>query len=137
MSVLPDGLSPLFRPAAALPASLLMPVLGLVPVALPVVVPLVDGAVAVPLVAAPPVPELPPAEPLPDCASAKLLENASAVANPKIASFMTAPFCCAWGKRDPPDRVPVCRSQIVAVPLKVAAGPQVWNHSDIFVSIHN
>jgi len=97
MSVFPDGFSPLFRPAAALPASLLMPVPGLVPVALPVVVPPVDGPVAVPLVAAPPVPELPPAEP-PDCASAKPLENANAVANPKVASFMTAPFLLRWGQ---------------------------------------
>jgi hypothetical protein len=100
MSVFPDGFSPLFRPAAALPASLLMPVLGLVPVALPVVVPLVDGPVAVPLVAAPPVPELPLAEPLPDCASATVLENASAVANPNVASFMAAPFLVALGANE-------------------------------------
>ena len=97
MSVFPDGFSPLFRPAVALPALLPMPVLGLVPVALPVVVPPVDDPVAVPLLAAPPVPELPPAEPLPDCASATVLVNASAVANPNAASFMTAPFLLRWG----------------------------------------
>ena len=45
--VLPDGFSPLFRPAAALPALLLMPV---PPVALPVVVPVVGDPVAAPLV---------------------------------------------------------------------------------------
>ncbi|KRR21159.1 hypothetical protein CQ14_22080 [Bradyrhizobium lablabi] len=116
MSVLPDGFSPLFRPAAALPASLLMPVLGLVPVALPVVVPLVDGPVAAPLVAAPPAPELPPAEPLPDCANATVPVNASVVANPNAASFMTAPFLVALEANEvPPDRVPFCRSQILAV----------------------
>ncbi|WP_065750289.1 hypothetical protein [Bradyrhizobium paxllaeri] len=98
MSVFPDGFSPLFRPAAALPASLLIPALGLVPVVLPVVVPLVDGPVAVPLVAVPPVPELPLAEPLPDCASATVLVNASAVANPNVASFMIAPFLLRWGQ---------------------------------------
>ena len=65
--VFPDGFAPLFRAAAALPALLVMPVLGSAPVALPVVVPVV-----VPLVAAPPVDELPPAEPPLDCASAKL-----------------------------------------------------------------
>ena len=37
--VLPDGFSPLFRPAAALPALLLMPVPAGLLVALPVVVP--------------------------------------------------------------------------------------------------
>jgi hypothetical protein len=67
ISVLPDGFSLLFAPAAALPALLDMP--ELVPVALPVVVPVEGDPVAVPLAAAPPVAE-PPAEPAPDCASA-------------------------------------------------------------------
>jgi hypothetical protein len=90
MWVLPDGFTALLRPAAALPASLLMPV---VPAPLPGVVPLVEDP-AVPLVAAPPVPELLPDEP-PDCARAKELVNASAVANPIVASFMIAPFWIA------------------------------------------
>jgi len=66
----PDGFVALFLPAAALPALLVMPVSAGLPVALPVVVPLVEGPVAVPLVAAPPVAELPPVEPPVDCASA-------------------------------------------------------------------
>jgi len=71
MRVFPDGFNPLFCPAAALPALLVMPV----PVALPDVVPPVEDPVVVPLVAAPPVAappvaELPLAEPLLDCASA-------------------------------------------------------------------
>ena len=69
-SVFPDGFSPLFCPAAALPALLVTPVLGFVPVALPDVVPVAEDPVVVPLVAAPPVAELPLAEPLLDCASA-------------------------------------------------------------------
>jgi len=69
-SVFPDGFNPLFWPAAALPALLVMPVPGLVPVALPVVVPVVEDPVVVLLVAAPPVAELPLAEPPVDCASA-------------------------------------------------------------------
>ena len=75
--VFPDGFSPLFCPAAALPALLVMPVPAAPPVALPVVVPpvpvvvpLVEGPVVAPLVAAPPVPELPLVEPPLDCASA-------------------------------------------------------------------
>ena len=69
-SVFPDGFAALFRPAAALPALLFMPVSAGLPVAVPVVVPLVEDPVAVPLVAAPPVAELPPGEPPVDCASA-------------------------------------------------------------------
>jgi hypothetical protein len=92
----PDGFAALFRPAAALPALLVMPVSAGLPVALPVVVPLVvppvEDPVAVPLVAAPPVAELPPVEPPVDCASAQVPANASAVANPNAASFMIAPF---------------------------------------------
>ena len=73
--VFPDGFSPLFCPAAALPALLVMPVPVAAPVALPDVVPPVEDPVVVPLVAAPPVAappvaELPLAEPLLDCASA-------------------------------------------------------------------
>ena len=69
-SVFPDGFSPLFRPAAALPALLVTPVSAVPPVALPVVVPLVEDPVVVLLVAAPPVAELPPVVPPVDCASA-------------------------------------------------------------------
>ena len=58
ISVFPDGLSPLFAPAAALPALLDIPVLGFVPIALPDVVPVAGDPVVVPLVAAPPVPEM-------------------------------------------------------------------------------
>jgi hypothetical protein len=89
--VLPDGLAPLLRAAAALPALLVIPVLGSVtgalPVVAPVVVPVVEDPAVVPLVA-PPVPDAPPL----DCARAKELVNASAVANPNVASFMVAPF---------------------------------------------
>jgi hypothetical protein len=69
-SVFPDGFTPLFRAAAALPALLVTPVSAVPPVALPVVVPVVEDPVVVLLVAAPPVAELPPAEPPLDCASA-------------------------------------------------------------------
>jgi len=75
MRVFPDGFNPLFCPAAALPALLVMPAPAAPPVALPDVVPPVEDPVVVPLVAAPPVAappvaELPLAEPLLDCASA-------------------------------------------------------------------
>jgi hypothetical protein len=70
MRVFPDGFNPLFCPAAALPALLVMPVPAAPPVALPDVVPVVEDPVVVPLVAAPPVAELPPTVPLLDCASA-------------------------------------------------------------------
>ena len=90
--MLPDGLAPLLRAAAALPALLVMPVLGSVigalPVVAPVVVPVVEDPAVVPLVVEPPVPDAPPL----DCARAKELVNASAVANPIVASFMLAPF---------------------------------------------
>jgi hypothetical protein len=92
MWVFPDGFTGLLRPAAALPASLVMPVVVPLPVALLVVVPLVEDPV-VPVVAAP-APELPPAEP-PDCARAKLPVIASAIANPIVASFMIAPLLVA------------------------------------------
>jgi hypothetical protein len=100
--VFPDGFAPLFRAAAALPALLVMPVSAGLPVALPDVVPpevvaLVEDPVAVPLVAAPPAAELPPV----DCASAQVLVNASAVANPNVTSFMIAPFPAVYGQRGP------------------------------------
>jgi len=89
--VLPDGFSPLARPAAALPASFDMPLFG-APVELPVVVPLTEDPAVVPVAAAPPAAEPPPAEPLPDCASAQLPVSPSAAANANVASFMIAPF---------------------------------------------
>ena len=55
----PDGFTPLFRAAAALPALLVTPVSAVPPVALPDVVPVVEDPVAV-LLVVPPV--LPPAE---------------------------------------------------------------------------
>jgi hypothetical protein len=87
----PDGFSPLFCPAAALPALPVVPVPAVPPVAFPVVVPPVGDPVVVPLVAALPVAELPPV----DCASAQVPVNASAVANPNVASFMIAPLLLA------------------------------------------
>ena len=93
-SVFPDGFTPLFRPAAALPALLVTPVSAVPPVALPVVVPVVEDPVVV-LLVAPPAPVLPPAELPVDCASAKLPVKTSAVANPNVASFMMAPFLVA------------------------------------------
>ena len=98
--VLPDGLSPLARPAAALPASFDMPLLA--PVELPVVVPAVEDPAVVPVAAAPPVAELPPVEAPPDCASAKPAVNVSAVAKPNVASFMIGPFVVARGQRGRP-----------------------------------
>jgi hypothetical protein len=89
-SVFPDGFTPLFRAAAALPALLVTPVSAVPPVALPVVVPVVEDPVVV-LLVAPPTPVLPPV----DCASAKLPVKTSAVANPNVASFMMAPFLVA------------------------------------------
>ena len=68
--VFPDGFSPLFCPATALPALLVMPVPVAAPVALPDVIPVVEDPVVGLLVAAPPVAELPLAEPPLDCASA-------------------------------------------------------------------
>jgi hypothetical protein len=92
--VFPDGFTPLLRAAAALPALLVTPLSAVPPVALPDVVPVVEDPVVL-LVAAPPVAELPPVDPLLDCASAKLPVKTSAVANPKVASFMMAPFLVA------------------------------------------
>src|SRR5215213_6002415 len=88
-SVFPEGFTPLFRAAAALPALLVTPVSAVPPVALPDVVPVVEDPVVVLLV----VPPLLPLAELPvDCASAKLPVKTSAVANPNAASFMMAPF---------------------------------------------
>jgi hypothetical protein len=113
ISVLPDGFSPLLAPAAAL---LDVPLPGLVPAALPVVVP-VAGDPVVPLVTVAPVLELPLAEPVPDCASAYVLVKASAVASPKVASFMIAPCCCCITANEVRQHyVPARRSQFVAVP---------------------
>ena len=81
----PDGFRVLFAPAAALPASLLKPV-----VELPVVVLLTDGPVVVPLVVDRPVAVLPPVEPVPVCAIASVLANVSAAANPIVPSFMVS-----------------------------------------------
>lgn len=100
ISVFPDGFSPLFCPAAALPALLVMPAPAVPPVAFPVVVPPAGDPVVVLPVAAPPVAALPPAEPPVDCASAQVPVNASAVASPNVASFMIAPFSwCITSKR--------------------------------------
>jgi hypothetical protein len=75
--VFPDGLWVLFGEATEAPA-------------FPVVVPLDVEPVALPVVAEPA--EVPPAAPLdeapPACASAKVLENANAVANTIVVSFM-------------------------------------------------
>ena len=60
-SVFPEGFTPLFRAAAALPALLVTPVSAVLPVALPDVVPVVEDPVVV-LLVVPPTPVLPPAE---------------------------------------------------------------------------
>lgn len=91
MLVLPHGLRPLFRAAAALPASFDMPLFRF-PAAEPVV-PLAAPEV-VPLAAVPPVGELPPVE-LPLCASAQVAVSPSAVANASVASLMIAPWLVA------------------------------------------
>jgi hypothetical protein len=83
----PDGFRALFAPAAALPASLLRPVVELPVVELPVVFP-VDDPVAVLPGAVPPTELVPPAEPVPVCAIASVLANVSAAANPSVLSFM-------------------------------------------------
>ena len=86
MWVLPDGLSPLARPAAALPASFDMPLLGAV-VELPVVVPPGEDPAVVPVAAAPP-----PADPPLDCARAKPPVTVIEAAKANVANFMIAPF---------------------------------------------
>jgi hypothetical protein len=76
--VFPDGLWVLFGEVTVAPA-------------FPVVVPFIDEPVVLPVAAEPPAAELPPAEPAaepPLCASAKVLESASAVANAIVPSFM-------------------------------------------------
>lgn len=106
MLVLPDGFSPLARPAAALPASFDMPLLGAV-VEFPVVVPLGDPAV-VPVPTAPPAAEPPPVEVSPDCARAKPPVTVSEAAKANVASFMIAPFVV----RPEPTRRRTLRSNI-------------------------
>jgi len=84
----------LLAPAAALPA-LLPRLSGALPVVVPIdglvvpepVVP-IDEPVVVPVAVDPPAVEPPPAEPAPVCARANVLVNASAVANPIVASRM-------------------------------------------------
>jgi hypothetical protein len=121
--VLPDGFTPLFRPAAALPGPLLMPLSAGLPVALPVVVPVVGEPIVVPVAAAPPVAELPAVPPPVDCANAQVPVKASAVASPNAASFMVAPFSCCIEANEVHARcVPDHRSRFVAVPIKIFAG---------------
>jgi hypothetical protein len=74
----------LFAPAAALPAL----VFGLLLVEEPVVAPFIEDPVVVPLAAGPPAAELPAAVPLPLCANAIVVDIASAVASPRVESFM-------------------------------------------------
>jgi hypothetical protein len=91
IKVFPDGFRALFAPAAALPAPVPMPLVEL-SVELPGVVVdgrVVDGPVVPSLVVDPPV-EL---EPVPVCASANVLANVNAAANPILMSFMM-PFLC-------------------------------------------
>lgn len=93
--MLPDGFKPLFRAAAALPASFDMPLFRL-PVELPVVVPPTEEPEFVPVAAVPPAVVPPPVEP-PVCANAQVPVNPSAVANANVASFMIAPSRVASG----------------------------------------
>jgi hypothetical protein len=83
--VFPDGLWVLFGEVTVAPA-------------FPVVVPFIDEPVALPVAAEPPAAELPPAEPAaeppPLCASAKVLESASAVANAIVLSFIISSLVC-------------------------------------------
>jgi hypothetical protein len=76
----------LFAPAAALPASLVMPVLG---EELPVVVPVVGDPVVVPPGEGltEPVELVPPVEPVPVCALANGPANVSTATNPRVPSF--------------------------------------------------
>jgi hypothetical protein len=83
----PDGFRPLFAPAAALPAPLLRPPLA--PFVEVPVVPLFVDPVVVPLAADAPAAELPLA-PLPLCASANVLESASAAASPIHINLMVS-----------------------------------------------
>jgi hypothetical protein len=81
IEVLPDGFSPLFCAAPALPAPPLMPLPVVVPVDEPVVVP---GVVVAPGEVA--LPEAPPV--LVVCAIASVLAKAKAAASPKVAFLM-------------------------------------------------
>jgi hypothetical protein len=104
MWVLPDGFKPLFRAAAALPASFDMPLFRL-PVELPVVVPPTEEPEFVPVAAVPPVVVPAPVE-LPVCASAQVAVNPSVVASANVASFMVAPLVVSQGQRRRLARVP-------------------------------
>ena len=81
----PDGFRPLFAPAAALPAPLLRPPFAELPV-----VPLFVDPVVVPFAAGAPAAELALPEPLPLCASANVLEIASAAATPILINLMAS-----------------------------------------------
>jgi len=65
--------------------------------------------VVVPLAAGPPAPELPPAEPLPLCASANVLDSASATAKPTLVGFMVIFFSADEGKPNSSRYVPLAR----------------------------
>ncbi len=93
MKLLPEGLSVLFAPAAALPALRFGLLLGLVPGAAPVVVPPIDDPVVVPLAADPPAAAPPVAEPVPLCAKAKVFVRTRAAASPMLVSFMMISLC--------------------------------------------
>lgn len=84
---MPDGFTPLFAPAVALPALLFRLVPADAPGEVPAIVPVVADPVVVPLVADPPA-AAPPADPLPLWAKATVLESASAVASPMLVNFM-------------------------------------------------
>jgi hypothetical protein len=82
-SVFPDGFMVELGPLLAPPAR---PVVA--PGGFPIELPFMDDPVVVPVVAEPPVVEPPPAVPPLLCASANVLENASAAANAVVMSFM-------------------------------------------------
>ena len=95
----PDGFRPLFAPATALPAPLLTPPFA--PFAELPVVPLFVDPVVVPFAAGAPAAELALPEPLPLCASANVLEIASAAATPILINLM-ASFLSLMTKGKPP-----------------------------------
>jgi hypothetical protein len=82
-SVFPDGFMVELGPLLVPPAR---PVVA--PGGFPIELPLMDDPVVVPVVAEPPVVEPPPAVPPLLCASANVLESASAPANAIVMSFM-------------------------------------------------
>ena len=139
ISAFPDGFTPLFRAAAALPALLVMPVSAVPPVALPDVVLPVEDPVVVPLVAARPVAEFLPVEPPLDCASAQVPVNVSAVANPNVAIFMIAPFLAAQGqtRSASPAFPPADHSSLLSIKIFTChtcgiAVVLLWNRQPIF-----